>query len=190
MFSWLRNTFNYWVQRTSTTSSDTSDSSSLPIPQPTIPPLCPPTLQVSTHEYPELLSTRFYYLSLQKEYGTWTIHGLWPQISYNSYPTYCRKVTYSHDALLPILSDLETNWCSNQDSNDKFWEHEWKKHGSCMFHDEYDKPFITEYDYFNKALTLFHSINKPSIIMKYANGSRAKIPFSLDFKRMPPNSQR
>ena len=56
---------------------------------------------------------RFYYLSLIKKDKTFSIHGLWPQTNKGHYPTYCKKVDFSIEALKPIINDLNRFWHSN-----------------------------------------------------------------------------
>ena len=119
--------------------------------------------------------TRFYYLSLIFENNQWVIHGLWPQLSKTDYPQFCKKVTFDPELLKPIEDKLDKYWYSDRGNNDNFWEHEWKKHGSCMF------KFIDEYDYFNKTLELFKKVKDMGIIENYKNGKKSLIPFDLNF---------
>ena len=119
---------------------------------------------------------RFYYLSLLLENNQWTIHGLWPQNSKSDYPTFCRRVDFSENLLNPIIDDLEKYWHSDRGSNENFWEHEWKKHGSCMFQE------MDELQYFSKTLELFHYVRNKGIINNFKCRNKALIPFSLDFK--------
>ena len=119
---------------------------------------------------------RFYYLSLLLEDNKWTIHGLWPQNSKSDYPTFCRNVDFSENLLNPIINDLDKYWHSDRGSNESFWEHEWKKHGSCMFQE------MNELQYFSKTLELFHYVSNKGIINNYKERNKALIPFSLDFK--------
>ena len=53
--------------------------------------------------------TNFYYLTLirKDENSPWSIHGLWPQTSLNSYPTFCRNVDFDVSKIEPIISKLE-----------------------------------------------------------------------------------
>lgn len=125
--------------------------------------------------------TRFYYLSLIREseyteYG-WGIHGLWPQYSQNSYPSFCKDVNFSIDALKPIMPELKEYWHSDREPDADFWCHEYKKHGSCVF-----KP-MTELEYFNTALDLFQKAVKLGLPNKYYNEKTGKclIPVNLDF---------
>ena len=122
-------------------------------------------------------NSNFYYLSLINENNEWKIHGLWPQTDKNNYPQFCKSVEFNLDNLKPIITELNKYWCSDIEQNQKFWEHEWKKHGSCMF-----KPF-SEIDYFKKTLELYESIKDNSeIINKYKiNKNKVMIPYDLDF---------
>ena len=123
--------------------------------------------------------SKFYYLSLIKEDDkTYSIHGLWPQYSPNKYPTYCKNVSFSVDKLQPIINDLNKYWYSTQEKNADFWEHEYKKHGSCVFTD------ITELEYFEKSLSLFKEASANNLPEKYYNPYTKKclIPVSIDFK--------
>ena len=119
---------------------------------------------------------RFYYLSLILENNQWTIHGLWPQNSKSNYPTFCRNVDFNENLLNPIIKDLDKYWHSDRGSNKNFWEHEWKKHGSCMFQE------MNELEYFKKTLDLFHYVKNKGIIENFKQRNKALIPFSLDFK--------
>lgn len=120
--------------------------------------------------------TRFYYLSLMFEDNRWVIHGLWPQLSKTDYPQFCKKVTFDPKLLKPIEEELDKHWYSDRGSNDNFWEHEWKKHGSCFFGD------INEFDYFNTTLELFEKVKNLDIIENYRDGEKALIPFNLDLQ--------
>lgn len=119
--------------------------------------------------------TRFYYLSLIKESSGWSIHGLWPQLSKDSYPEYCKKVTFSYDTLLPIIDRLNAVWYSNEEPNKDFWKHEWEKHGSCVFNN------MNELEYFQKTLDLYKYSVENNLFDKYAEGDKCLIPFDLDF---------
>tara|TARA_B110000208_G_C11757920_1_gene425837 strand:- start:222 stop:638 length:417 start_codon:yes stop_codon:yes gene_type:complete len=123
--------------------------------------------------------TRFYYLSLIYEDDTWSIHGLWPQTDKNDYPQFCREVTFDISLLEPIIDSLRKYWRSDRGPDSSFWEHEWKKHGSCMFDN------LNEFEYFNKTLTLFDFVTKNNLIDTYKKGDKALIPFSLDFEIIP-----
>ena len=121
--------------------------------------------------------TRFYYLSLLKESNdTFSIHGLWPQYDKNSYPSYCKKDNFSIDKLQPIIKELNYCWYSNEEKNSKFWEHEYYKHGSCMFTD------MTELEYFQKTIELYREAIRLDLPDKYYSNNKCLIPVSLEFK--------
>ena len=122
-----------------------------------------------------VVDTRFYYLSLIKENDSWSIHGLWPQNSKTDYPQFCHDVTFDISLLEPIMTSLKKIWRSDRGPDDIFWEHEWKKHGSCMFNG------ANEFNYFNTTLSLFELVNKEGIIDKYKKDGCALIPFDLNF---------
>lgn len=122
-----------------------------------------------------MCDTRYYYLSLIKEPCGWSIHGLWPQYSKNSYPKYCKKVTFSYETLTPIIDRLNAVWYSNEEPNQDFWQHEWEKHGSCMFTD------MNELQYFQKALELYKEAIEQNLPEKFANGNKSMIPLDLNF---------
>ena len=61
--------------------------------------------------------TNFYYLTLirKDENSPWSIHGLWPQTSLNSYPTFCRNVDFDVSKIEPIISKLNEYWYSDEE---------------------------------------------------------------------------
>lgn len=124
-------------------------------------------------------SNKFYYLSLIKEEdNTFSIHGLWPQYSDNSYPTFCKQVNFDIQQLQDLLPELNKVWYSNRNDNDDFWKHEYEKHGSCVF------TQITEKEYFEKTLQLYNEALSLGLPDKYYNKNTKKclIPIDLNFK--------
>ena len=125
---------------------------------------------------------RFYYLSLMinSDDSSITIHGLWPQHDVGSYPQYCKNVRFTMKVLKPLKKDLHKYWKPNNTKDPmKFWLHEWRKHGSCIFTD------ITQYEYFKITLDLYKEvIDKNLISEKYKTKNHYLIPVSLDFKLM------
>ena len=123
--------------------------------------------------------TNFYYLTLirKDENSPWSIHGLWPQTSLNSYPTFCRNVDFDVSKLEPIISKLNEYWYSDEEPNEAFWKHEWEKHGSCMYN------YCDEFEYFNKAIELYESIikNDPIINKFLKTKTESMIPYNRDF---------
>ena len=101
----------------------------------------------------------------------YSIHGLWPDYSNNSYPQYCHlenncsyqcshninncNLNISKFISSDTYNDMTKYWCSyDMSMNNNFWCHEWCKHGCCT------NLNITEY--FNIALTLFKNITEYS----------------------------
>lgn len=127
-------------------------------------------------------SNKFYFLSLLKEDGklNWSIHGLWPQYTISTYPSFCKAVTFDINKLKPIMDDLNKYWKSNCNKNNKFWEHEWKKHGSCVFSN------IDELEYFKQTLSLYKKAIDYKLPFKYYNKKHKQclIPVTADFKLM------
>mgnify|MGYP003953449737 FL=1 len=122
--------------------------------------------------------SRFYYLSLIKTEDKWHIHGLWPQYDKKTYPKCCKTVPFDITKLNSIITSLHNNWYSTKDKDSLFWEHEWNKHGTCMF-----QPKMNELDYFSKTLELFNKVKDQNIIEIYCNENKNKsmIPFDLNF---------
>ena len=131
---------------------------------------------------PQPEDTRFYYLCLLKnevyDENEYSIHGLWPQNSKTDFPSYCKKVTFSVDKLVPILQDLNKYWYSDREKNVDFWKHEYSKHGSCVF------TKMNEYQYFKKALDLYHQAINLNLPEKYIDPDSFNIliPVNLDFE--------
>lgn len=170
----------------------------------------------SKHENKNIFrDTRFYYLSLKRKNNNdnWSINGLYPQYSNNSYPRYCKNIPFNYTTLKPIIGELNNIWYSDTidddddddeyekidtinktnksiqiDSdnyrNEEFWEHEWLKHGTCMFNN------CDEMHYFKKALMLYIEVIQSNVIDNYKEkkcDTEVKIPFDINFKLLPPN---
>merc|ERR1719326_25356 len=92
-----------------------------------------------------------YQLAMQKckegkTNNTFTLHGLWWQGS-NS----CPGPDFDVKLLAPIMSEMEAKWLSCPEyggSNEKFWKHEWEKHGHCA------RGSMSQLEYFKKGLSL------------------------------------
>ena len=133
------------------------------------------------NRYNKLDNNNFYYLSLIKEgEDEWSIHGLWPQNSSTTYPSYCKKVDFDINKIKSLINLLNKYWYSDRVQDYDFWKHEWEKHGSCMFEE------IDEYNYFNKTIELYEFVIKNVNIDKYYNNKNKKclIPFDLNFNLM------
>lgn len=90
----------------------------------------------------------YYELAVQKWCSNdYMIHGLWPQINSTDYPENCKTVSYTEPEGI-LLDEMNEYWSS---CDNTLWEHEWKKHGSCM----QEQNNINEMSFFNKTLSLF-----------------------------------
>lgn len=93
------------------------------------------------------------------KYQRWTIHGLWPEFSNNTWNQYCKNVTFNVDKINSLRAELEQNWPNllEHKTPESLWKHEWEKHGTCSI--------LNEFDYFFKTLNL----NKRYDIDKWLN---------------------
>jgi hypothetical protein len=136
----------------------------------------------------ELELTNFYYLSLFKESeSTWSIHGLWPQTDAHNYPTYCHKVNFDPKLLEPILDKLEQYWYSQGNTlplDEKFWKHEYEKHGSCVY-----TP-MTELEYFKNTIELYEQALELGLPRSFYNPQTKKclIPVNQKLEFIPPSN--
>lgn len=131
------------------------------------------------YDYYISMKNRCYYLSLLKKGDEWHIHGLWPQFDANTYPSYCKPVTFDINKLFSILPALEKYWYSDEkEKNQKFWSHEWTKHGSCMF------TKMDELEYFQTALKLYGEAVKLNLPEKFYKDGKCLIPIDLNLKFM------
>lgn len=65
-------------------------------------------------------------------------------------PSFCKQVEFNVAALDGIRNELDEHWYSYKPGeNVYFWEHEWKKHGSCA---EELTAFDSELKYFKQGL--------------------------------------
>jgi len=70
---------------------------------------------------------------------SWTIHGLWPDNCDGTYTSNCDPSRF-YTSITNILNNagradlvdyMGTYMVSNDESPEKFWEHEWNNHGTC-----------------------------------------------------------
>ncbi|KAK9119253.1 hypothetical protein Scep_017346 [Stephania cephalantha] len=86
-----------------------------------------------------------------------SIHGLWPQYNDGSYPSNCDyHASFDPSAISDLKSRMEREWptlaCPSGDG-DKFWSHEWEKHGTCS------ASYLDQHGYFEAALNLKERAN-------------------------------
>lgn len=83
----------------------------------------------------------------------YSIHGWWPEYNKTSYPQFCNNTKcklFNLNLLTPIYGSLKKYWFSCPEfnfSDEKFWRHEWCKHGSCVSDD-----LLT---FFNRTIQIF-----------------------------------
>ena len=94
-------------------------------------------------------------LALQNCSEKWTIHGLWYDYNNGTYPSYCDDTINFKDIPLDLNEKMNNYWISCEGSKKSFWNHELKKHASCI--KEYLLPELTSTDYFNITVGLYMS---------------------------------
>ncbi|CAJ1354403.1 unnamed protein product [Effrenium voratum] len=102
--------------------------------------------------------------------SNWTLHGLWPE-----WKNGCPGPKFDASILEPIRNDMEMKWRSCPefgDSNEKFWEHEWEKHGTCTN--------MTQLAFFKKGLQL-HDQYQSSCQQTQDDTPECQVCFSQDF---------
>jgi ribonuclease I len=99
------------------------------------------------------------YYKVNSSAPSWSLHGLWPSHdSDNTFKDYlrcCNTTAYfDEEKIKELLPDMRLHWMSfTNNSNEKFWAHEWCSHGTCAL------EFETESSYFEKGVYLFKKYN-------------------------------
>jgi len=120
-----------------------------------------------------------YYLALLESNSSfpYSIHGLWPQYDKDHWPKCCSKEKFNLNNLKQLEQQLHADWHSSRGTDQHFWEHEWKVHGTCTG--------MTEFQYFEKALACFNKVKQKDRhwVQRYQvqNGSYM-IPFDLNWQ--------
>ncbi|KUI55412.1 Ribonuclease T2-like [Cytospora mali] len=109
--------------------------------------------------------------------NSWTIHGLWPDNCDGTYSESCdssRDYTDITELIekygsTSLLDYMDTYWLSDDESNEKFWEHEWSTHGTCV--STLDPDCYTDYetgeeavDFFQVVVDLFKTLDTYSVL--------------------------
>ncbi|KAI9245771.1 ribonuclease T2-like protein [Sporodiniella umbellata] len=105
--------------------------------------------------------------------NAFTLHGLWPDTCSGGYgPSSGCDNSRNSNSVASIIQSLDSNlydtmqtyWPSNTGDNNKFWSHEWNKHGTCVT--TLDPKCYSDYqeneelvDYFQKAIDLRQKYN-------------------------------
>ena len=117
-----------------------------------------------------VFSFDFYMLAVQNwcSEDKYLIHGLWPDNSDGSYPENC--VGPDYQKVDKLKEEMNKYWYDcNEKETEELWEHEWNKHGKCIFQQEN----MDEEQYFNKTIELFK---------KYE--PKSNICFNLSFEKI------
>lgn len=95
----------------------------------------------------------YYVLAVQRCHSgaSWTIHGLWPQYTANTWPSNCNSsAPYDPSLINDLVGALRQSWPNCRDASDnRFLAHEWVKHGTCSG--------LGEHGYFSTALQIFQA---------------------------------
>jgi ribonuclease I len=102
--------------------------------------LIPYLLLIATSYTPEC--PEYTVLAIQRcnESIPYSIHGLWPEYNTTNctpsspYPSFCEPVEFNESMIDHIRNDLEAVWYSCYGPAFSFWEHEVRKHYSCIEH--------------------------------------------------------
>lgn len=117
-------------------------------------------------------------------HASWFIHGLWPTMfgRYQDPMPGCRRfdIAFNKNRFVDhkILGPLENTWytilAKGWSDNNKFWEHEFNKHGSCASR---SSVIGDDVNYFKRTLELFNQLNVGTTL--YANGIRVGATVNL-----------
>jgi len=137
---------------------------------------------------------------------SWTIHGLWPNNCDGTYSENCdssREYTDITKLLtkagqISVLKYMQTYWLSNSESDEAFWDHEWKTHGTCI--STLDTSCYTNYktgdeavDFFTTVVSLFqtlptYTVSSPLftiLIVEHVSGSKMLASHRLHRRHTP-----
>mmetsp|Transcript_4652 Transcript_4652/g.13381 ORF Transcript_4652/g.13381 Transcript_4652/m.13381 type:complete len:225 (+) Transcript_4652:164-838(+) len=78
-----------------------------------------------------------------------TVHGLWKNFDTGRWPSFCSHERFDAAQLAPLRPALDAQWPSYYGPSEKFWAHEWTKHGTCA-----EDLFPREVAFFNATLRL------------------------------------
>eukprot|EP01089_Gocevia_fonbrunei_P011939 TRINITY_DN2678_c0_g1_i2.p1 TRINITY_DN2678_c0_g1~~TRINITY_DN2678_c0_g1_i2.p1 ORF type:complete len:236 (-),score=32.50 TRINITY_DN2678_c0_g1_i2:86-793(-) len=109
---------------------------------------------------------------------TFSLHGMWPNRNDTSYPSYCTNEAFDLNKIASLIPTLVEIWYDFEHPNDpsEFWSHEWDKHGTCATS---DSLMSTQYDFFNAAIKLQHSVFPIEKALANAGITPSTTPVSL-----------
>jgi ribonuclease I len=104
------------------------------------------------------------------------IHGYWPSNFEGPSPEHC--ISFSYSMSLTTQAWAHKYWVSHKGNEEKFWKHEWNKHGKCVH------PLVTCDDYFTTVLNLYHKLTiQKSLAHKSIAPSNTKLYQLGDFAK-------
>lgn len=125
---------------------------------PTIPGLHEQEQDELTAAKPNAAVTYLLAMERPKPNGDLTLHGLWIN-GLEPKTIDCPGEKFDPSKLAPIRADLDNNWYSYKEkssqANEKFWEHEWSKHGTCYAKHQ---AGATQLQYFTHTLHLLGDV--------------------------------
>lgn len=100
-----------------------------------------------------------------------TLHGLWPSLKSGSMLPDCNSgkdvpISIADKAL---LTTMQADWPSYTGPDDKFWTHEYNKHGFCYTNKSKTEGFIP---YFSLGMEIFKKHNLENFISDLVDGSK------------------
>ena len=121
------------------------------------------------------------------EKNTLTIHGLWPSFKSGKQLDPCTSGVSIRDDGSELFKNLKKYWPSLSGENEKFWEHEYNKHGYCMVE---EKSWSGYRDYFGEVLNKFKDY-KNLLIKAFPSQKTVQVTYDgmkQAIKKVIPNS--
>lgn len=116
------------------------------------------------------------------ETNTMTIHGLWPSLKSGKMLDTCTTGVDVRDTGSALFQQLRKVWPSLNSPNEKFWNHEYNKHGYCMVQ---ENDWDGYEDYFEFVIDLFEKDYKYLIQKAFPNPAKKLLDVTL--KEMTEN---
>lgn len=99
-----------------------------------------------------------------------TLHGLWPSLKSGNMLPECNtgKDIPISIADKTLLTTMQSHWPSYTGPDEKFWTHEYNKHGFCYTNKSKTEGYIP---YFNIGMEIFKKNNLENFISELIDGS-------------------
>ena len=108
-----------------------------------------------------------------------TIHGLWPSLKSGKYLSDCTSGVSINNDGSTLFTNMKQYWpsFSTSSTNEKFWEHEYNKHGYCMVE---EKGWSGYEQYFNFVLNLHKATYNDLITKAFPSYSSTTVTVTYD----------